>query len=166
MLFRRYDPARTNTQTDRQTRSLQYSAPLLGRSNDVVGTHTHTSTSNTYSRRAYNFSAPAREGEYIYIILWWGLFICLSALHLSNHWQEVRGVFYRRWSRILQGRVSNPSERGTPNYFWPMLPEPNNFFGLRRNSWRRAVVRHLELCQIPYQVPIVPASCSRSTLFS
>ena len=24
------------------------------------------------------------------------------------------------------------------------------FFGLRRNSWRQAVVRHLELCQIPY----------------
>jgi len=28
-----------------------------------------------------------------------------------------------------------------------MLPEPNNFFGLRRNSWRQAVVRHLQLCQ-------------------
>ena len=27
-----------------------------------------------------------------------------------------------------------------------MLPEPNNFFRLRRNSWRQAVVRHLELC--------------------
>ena len=25
-----------------------------------------------------------------------------------------------------------------------------HFFGLRRNSWRQAVVRHLELCQIPY----------------
>jgi len=24
------------------------------------------------------------------------------------------------------------------------------FVGLRRNSWRQAVVRHLELCQIPY----------------
>jgi len=24
------------------------------------------------------------------------------------------------------------------------------FFGLRRNSWHRAVVRQLELCQIPY----------------
>jgi len=24
------------------------------------------------------------------------------------------------------------------------------FFGLRRNNWRQAVVRHLELCQIPY----------------
>ena len=35
------------------------------------------------------------------------------------------------------------------------------FFGLRRNSWRQAVIRHLELhvCQIPYKVPIVPAAC-------
>ena len=32
----------------------------------------------------------------------------------------------------------------SPQLIWPMLPEPNNFFGLRRNSWRQAVVRHLE----------------------
>jgi len=58
----------------------------------------------------------------------------------------------RGGSRILQGRVSNPSERGTggrapkvehfpgilyfqnfsppPQLFWPMLPEPNNFLAL------------------------------------
>jgi len=74
----------------------------------------------------------------------------------------------RRGSRILQGRVSNPSERGTarPQLFWPMLPEPNNFFGLKRNSWDQAVVRHLELYQIPYWVPVVPASSSRSTCWA
>ena len=56
----------------------------------------------------------------------------------------------RRGSKILQGQVSNPSERGTPQLFWPMLPDPNNLFGVRRNSWRQAVIRHLELRQIPY----------------
>jgi len=56
---------------------------------------------------------------------------------------------------FLQGRVSNPSERGTggrapPNYFDLCYRNQTIFFGLRRNSWRQAVVRHLELCQIPY----------------
>jgi len=32
--------------------------------------------------------------------------------------------------RILQGQVSNPSERGTPQLFQPMLPEPNNVLAL------------------------------------
>ena len=46
-----------------------------------------------------------------------------------------------------------------PQLFWPMLPEPNNFFGLRRYSWRQAVVRHLELCQITYPVQSSYSSC-------
>ena len=60
----------------------------------------------------------------------------------------------RRGSRILQGRVSNPSERGTsfppPPIILTHVTGTKQFFGLRRNSWRQAVVRHLELCQIPY----------------
>jgi len=45
------------------------------------------------------------------------------------------------------------------NFFFKFPPPPiilthvtgtKQFFGLRRNSWRQAVVRHLELCQIPY----------------
>jgi len=46
---------------------------------------------------------------------------------------KLRPTGGRRVSRILQGRVSNPSERGTapaPQLFWPMLPEPNNFLAL------------------------------------
>jgi len=44
----------------------------------------------------------------------------------------------RRGSRILQGRVSNPSERGTvPQLFWPMLPEPNNFLALEETVGAR-----------------------------
>jgi len=43
-------------------------------------------------------------------------------------------------------------ERPPSQLFWPVLPEPNNFFGLGRNSWRQAVVRHLELCQILHPV--------------
>ena len=76
-----------------------------------------------------------------------------GTIHLSQtHSTVTTANIPRCGSRILQGRVSNPSETGTapPQLFWPMLPEPDNFFGLRRNSWRQAVVRHLELCQIPY----------------
>jgi len=36
-----------------------------------------------------------------------------------------------------------------PNYFDPYYRN-QTIFGIRRNSWRQAVVRHLELCQIPY----------------
>ena len=61
----------------------------------------------------------------------------------------------RRESRILQGRVSNPSERGTggrapPPIILTHVTGTKQFFGLRRDSWRQAVVRYLELCQIPY----------------
>jgi len=58
-----------------------------------------------------------------------------------------------RGSGILQGRVSNPSERGTaapPPIILTHVTGTKQFFGHRRNSWRQAVVRHLELCQIPY----------------
>ena len=57
----------------------------------------------------------------------------------------------RRESRILQGRVYNPSERGTATpIILTHVTGTKQFFGLRRNSRRQAVVRHLELCQIPY----------------
>jgi len=70
----------------------------------------------------------------------------------SLPWIEYRLVTdSRRGSRILQGRVSNPSERGTvPPIILTHVTGTKQFFGLRRNSWRQAVVRHLELCQIPY----------------
>ena len=41
-----------------------------------------------------------------------------------------RGVQTKKELRILQGQVSNPSERGTPQLFRPMLPEPNNVLAL------------------------------------
>ena len=55
----------------------------------------------------------------------------------------------RRGSRILQGRVSSPSEKGTPPIILTHVTGTEQFFGFRRNSWRQAVVRHLELYQIP-----------------
>ena len=79
----------------------------------------------------------------------------LVRVHLSAHGQQ----FNRRMKACLPGADLGFYKGGCPihlkgatppSLFWPMLPEPNNFSGLRRNSWRQAVVRHLELCQIPY----------------
>ena len=53
----------------------------------------------------------------------------------------------RRGSRILQGLVSNPSERAPeverpPPIILTHITGTKQFFGLRINSWRQAVVRH------------------------
>jgi len=74
---------------------------------------------------------------------------------VSRLWSAIdinKTIKHRRGSRILQGQVSNPSERGTapPPISLTHVTGTKQFFGLRRNSWRQAVVRHLELCQILY----------------
>ena len=88
----------------------------------------------------------------LYTVIYYNNFLkCMLSLIASRYFALLTTTYEShqnanlwRGSRILQWRVSNPSERGTapPQLFWPMLPEPNNFLAYRRNRWRRAVVRH------------------------
>ena len=72
-----------------------------------------------------------------------------------------RVIKNRSGSRILQGRVSNPSESGTaPPIILTYVNGTKQFFGIRRNSWHQAVVRHLELYQIPDEAPCSAKNCN------